>query len=477
MAEHRELRRDFSAVLPGARTVVAVAASYNARGDGVPPGDGDGPRGLIARYARGRDYHQAMRARLDLLADFIRRRAGCDVRARACVDSAPLLEREAGMAAGIGFIGKNTMLITPGVGSYTVLGELLVDLALPPDPPERPRCGRCRLCIDVCPTGAIVDEFTIDARRCISYLTIELRGPIPRELRPLVGDMIFGCDLCQEVCPFNTRAPDGTLAELRARPSLDAPALIPLLALAGRRYRRFVEGTALRRVRRGQLLRNVCVALGNSGDARAVLPLAGALRDRDHLVRGHAAWALGRLGGEIAATALGAARETEQDPWVREEIAASLAASGCDPCGPREHNRYRAPSEQPQPREPPSKPRSSASPSDSDSPSLASPPGTHAPATQVVPRAQVSARHGSIGTHDAVDGSQASFAPHVRSPQTSMQPPHSGSQIDPSGHSPPILHIAWAHTPPMQELPAGHTPGTPSGPSPHAAATPSTWKS
>jgi len=320
MAADREVRADVRRLLPGARTVITVVASYGADEADEPAA---GPRGFIARYARGADYHTALKSKLAELAEFVGRECGADVRARPFVDTAPLLEREAAHASGAGFIAKNTLLITPGIGSYTVLGELVVDVALPPDPPGRPRCGRCRLCISACPTGAIGEDRTLDARRCISYLTIELSGPIPREFRALMGDMIFGCDICQEICPYNASPPAASLVELRPRPGRSRPPLIPLLALNANQYKRFVRGTALRRVRRGQFLRNVCVALGNSGDPSALPSLERALGDRDPLVRGHAAWALGRLGG--GASALRARRAQEPEPWVLEEIDEAIA--------------------------------------------------------------------------------------------------------------------------------------------------------
>jgi len=321
MAVDREVRADVRRLLPGARTVITVVASYAADDPDEP--DARGPTGFIARYARGADYHTVLKGKLSLLAEFVRREAGADVHMRSFVDTAPLLEREFAHAGGAGFIARNTLLITPGVGSYTVLGELVADLALPPDPPARPRCGHCRLCIDACPTGAIGEDRTVDARRCISYLTIELQGPIPADLRPRMGDMIFGCDRCQEVCPYNAQAPETPLVELRPRPGRARPPLTLLLALGTAQYRRFVRGTALRRVRRGQLLRNVCVALGNSGDASVVPALERALEDRDPLVRGHAAWALGELGA--GGEALRVRRAREPEPWVRDELAAAIA--------------------------------------------------------------------------------------------------------------------------------------------------------
>jgi epoxyqueuosine reductase len=327
---HVQGRGDLCQLLAGARTAVVVALAY-ARPAGAPAGH-DGARALrgrVAGYARGRDYHLVLKERLFLLADEIAARAGREVGARPCVDSAPVLERDLAEAAGLGFTGKNTMLITPGLGSYTLLGELLLDVEVAATP-ARPRdvmqrCGACRACLDVCPTQAFPAPFVLDARRCVSYLTIEHRGSIPPELRPGLGDMIFGCDLCQDVCPFNRRAPDRHAPDpalAPATPEAGAPDLLRLLALGTHQMRRMVARTALRRVTREQLVRNACVALGNAGDARAVPALARQLEHRSAVVRGHAAWALGRLG---ATGPLAEALAHERDPEVAAELRAALA--------------------------------------------------------------------------------------------------------------------------------------------------------
>ena len=327
---HLEGRRDPRALLAGARTVVVVALGYGAP-DVVPLGTG--PRGVISRYARGLDYHGVLKEKLRALAGRLAQRLGREVAARPCVDTAPLLERDLAERAGVGFVAKNTMLIAPGLGSYVLLGELLLDVeasASEPPAPEasRKRCGECRACLDACPTGAFDDAFVLDARRCISYLTIELQGPIPTELRPAVGTRIFGCDVCQEVCPFNGAAAAGTAEPpapelLPTDPDRAHPPLLALLRLGAAQFRRYVEGTAMRRVRREQLLRNVCVALGNAGDPAAIPGLRDALRDRHWLVRAHAAWALGRLGDREG---LAAARPAEADPRVIAEIDAGAGS-------------------------------------------------------------------------------------------------------------------------------------------------------
>src|SRR6478609_5540122 len=326
-------RHDPRLLLSEAKTLIAVALAYPA-GAGLVPlrraEDGPPLTGIIARYARGEDYHDVMRKKLRRLADAVANLLGRPVLARHCVDTAPLLERAAAERAGLGFASKSTMTIIPGVGSYVMLGELLVDVEIAADAPMAPRCGTCQLCLDACPTGAIVDAHVVDARRCISYLTIESSGPIPRDLRPLIGNRVFGCDICQEVCPFNASAEGKPSApELAPRSNLAAPELIGLLELGSARYRQLVKGTALRRTHRAQLARNAAIALGNSKDARAVIPLARAVAAHSSgLVRGHAAWALGELGAaarEAAEQVLSCASEHDADPFVREEAALALA--------------------------------------------------------------------------------------------------------------------------------------------------------
>ncbi len=321
MAEHAG-RADPRSLLAEAKTLVVVALPYTRD---VP----DAPvlHGRVARYAMGRDYHLVMKEKLDALADAIAAMTGGQVMARACVDSAPILEREAAERAGVGFIAKSTMSIVPGIGSYVLLGELLVDVEVAPSAAERSRCGACTKCLSACPTGAIVDPQVVDARRCISYLTIELRGSIPRELRPLIGSWVYGCDICQEVCPFNASKQERPIApEMLPRVvSLD---LIRLLAMGSKEHRRLVKGSAMWRVSRNQLARNAAVALGNCADPRAVAPLAVALASHvSPIVRAHAAWALGRYRKTHpeADEALRRAELQESDAEARTEIQAALA--------------------------------------------------------------------------------------------------------------------------------------------------------
>ena len=317
-------RVDPRVVLSGARTVISASVPYY-RGDWPAP-EAAGPRGHIARYAWGRDYHKRIRSRLRRLARAIA--AICpEARWLAYVDTGPMLDRAWAERAGVGWIGKNTNVILQGKGSWFFLGEILTDLAIDPDPPARNHCGTCSRCIAACPTGAIVGPYQLDARRCISYLTIEHRGAIPLELRPLIGTRIFGCDDCQEVCPWNRFAVATSDPDFADRPEQQTPELIPLLSLDEDAFRARFQGTAILRAKRNGFVRNVAVALGNLGDRRSVAPLAKALEsDPDPLVRGHAAWALGRIGGDAPRSALtkAAARESSQD--VITEIQAALGA-------------------------------------------------------------------------------------------------------------------------------------------------------
>jgi epoxyqueuosine reductase len=317
-------RHDPRTLLPGARSLIVVALPYG-RGHAEGPTLGSNLlplTGLVARYARGADYHGVLKVRLRQLADRCAELSGRAVLARPCVDTAPLLEREAARRAGIGFTAKSTMTIVPGVGSYVLLGELLIDIELAPGTPIAPSCGSCRACLDRCPTSAFVDAYTLDARRCISYLTIELRGAIPRPLRPLIGRWVYGCDICQEVCPFNhSRHPTPGDLRLQARAELSDPDLVKLLELTTSAHRRLIRNSALGRVSRPRLQRNAAVALGNTRREEAVAPLARSLSGNPSaLVRGHVAWALGRIGTEPARAALASQRSVELDESVLEEI-------------------------------------------------------------------------------------------------------------------------------------------------------------
>jgi len=312
---------DPARALDAARSVLTLAAPYRAVFEADVAPDDDVPRGRIARYAWGRDYHRALEKPLKRLAAWLNERAP-GTRSRWLVDYGPLAERAFAARAGLGWFGKSTNLLVPGAGSWVLLADLLTTAALTPDAPLRKTCGSCTRCLDACPTGAIIGPYDLDNRLCISFQTIEQRGPIPRALRPLMGDWLFGCDVCQDACPVPSRAE--ALVDFRPA-SLDAvaPPLIPLLSLSETEFRARFAGRPLIRAKRDGLLRNACIALANRGDARALPALTAALReDPSPLVRGHAAWALGRL---KARAPLDAARRREPDASVRAEIDAALS--------------------------------------------------------------------------------------------------------------------------------------------------------
>ena len=294
-------REDPARILPGVRSVICVGLNYYP---GALPASlsHDPSRGLISNYTWGLDYHDLMIPRLEELAAFISAEAGREAAYRTYVDTGPVLERAYAAEAGLGFVGKNTCLIHPQMGSWLFLGEILVNIELDPTP-ERAKtsCGTCRRCLDACPTGALIAPYVLDARRCISYLTIELQGPIPPELRPLMGNWIYGCDICQTVCPWQRFAKPTRERSFRAaEPDRAAPVLLDLLEMNEETFRQRYKGSPIFRIGRRGLLRNVAVALGNWGDERAVPALARALTDAEPLVRGHAAWALERIGGQTA---------------------------------------------------------------------------------------------------------------------------------------------------------------------------------
>ncbi|NNF28528.1 MAG: tRNA epoxyqueuosine(34) reductase QueG [Gemmatimonadetes bacterium] len=307
----RTRRQDLRGTLAGFRSAVVVAQEY---GDETPgPVEHDPSRAIVARYARGRDYHSVLAARLEALSERMESEFG-GFNARAYVDTGPVLERELAQRAGLGWFGRNTMLIHPRSGSYAFLGVLLTDLSLDPTEAfQEDHCGTCTRCLEACPTGALLGRTesgapVMDARRCISYLTIELRGPIPEALRPAIGNRIFGCDICQEVCPFNQRfARKSREPAYDPHPDLDGVSMMALaerlLNMSGKQVQREFADSPLSRPGRKGLLRNLCVGLGNygssslgaAGEVRPVLERAG--RDRSELVREHAHWALDRIEG------------------------------------------------------------------------------------------------------------------------------------------------------------------------------------
>jgi epoxyqueuosine reductase len=322
MKRTEDLRRDPRKLVPWAVSVISVGMNYF-----TPlrrPEVTNEPRGWISRYAWGDDYHDLMKRKLESLLEAIRILHADPLEGRAFVDSGPVLERDCAGTAGIGWIGKNTQLISPKKGSWFFLGELFLSISLAYDRPIRDRCGKCDLCLKACPTGAFVGPYVLDARRCISYLTIELKGPIPRHLRPLVGNHIFGCDICQEVCPYNRKAQATAENAYAPRTGLYAPDLISLLSLTETEFRQRFRGSPVLRAKRRGFLRNVAVALGNLRSPEAVPALIRALDDEERLVREHVAWALGRIGSPPALAALKERLSVENDPEVKTEIGAAI---------------------------------------------------------------------------------------------------------------------------------------------------------
>ena len=299
MARHGALRARPAELVPGTLRVISVGLDYGRRDD-VEAWEtlADGQRAYVARYALGRDYHKLMRQRLQRLADRIAQEIG-PFGFRVFVDSAPVLERALARDAGLGWIGKHTCLIDRDGGSWFFLGEIYVDLPLPVDAPATAHCGTCTRCIDVCPTGAIVAPHRLDARRCISYLTIEHEGAIDEALRPLIGNRIFGCDDCQLVCPWNKFARRTDEPDFRVRNDLDRATLAELFAWSEEEFLRRTEGTAIRRSGHERWLRNIAVALGNAPTTPEVVE---ALRSRagseNAVVREHVRWALARHGAD-----------------------------------------------------------------------------------------------------------------------------------------------------------------------------------
>lgn len=292
LARNAEKRTDPTRVLAGAKSILVVAVAY-AGNDAPQPGLPG--RGVIARYARFKDYHDIMAERLKALTSQLNELAGADTRSLWYVDTGPILERDLAQRAGVGFVGKHTNLISRGLGNWFFLGEIITTAVLPPDNPEQNRCGKCTRCLTACPTNAITEPFNVDARKCISYLTIELKGSIPVALRPLIGNRIYGCDDCLAICPWNRFARDGSLMQSHARPDLEAPDLIELLGLDDAQFKTRFAGTPILRTKRRGLLRNVCVALGNLGDHRALPAVERACHDVEPLIREHAQWAKERI--------------------------------------------------------------------------------------------------------------------------------------------------------------------------------------
>ncbi len=351
-AERADVSCHPAALLPEAKSIIALAVFYlTEQPDEATLQGSAGPRGRISRYAWGDDYHEIIKPKLQQFAgwlrEYARHEAGDEldeVETRLFVDTGRMVDRAVAQRAGLGWYGKNTNILTKGWGSWVFLAEIVTNLPLAADDAIKTTCGSCEICLHACPTNALPKPYELDTPRCISFLTIELRGSIPLELRPLMGNLIFGCDICQEVCPVNkvaetrlglrTRKGEGARAqpvtfhprqEFRPRAGIgSSPELIPLLSLSEEAFRERFRRSPIKRAKRRGLLRNVCVALGNSGDPLAVPALVGALQDNEPLVRGHAAWALGRIAGEQAVDALRNALANELDAEVVKEIRYAL---------------------------------------------------------------------------------------------------------------------------------------------------------
>lgn len=288
MGRGEEKRCDPDKVLPGVRSVIVVALNYFQGQE--PPRHGM-TTGRIARYAWGDDYHEVMLEKLEKLSVFLSEQGGTQ---KCYVDTGPILERDHAAEAGVGWHGKSTMLIDPKLGTWFFLGEILTTLELPADTPQEPRCGSCQRCIVACPTGAITEPHRLDARRCISYLTIELKGSIPLELRPLIGDRIYGCDDCLDACPWNRFASASREAAFAAGPAIGMQ-LRDYLALDEAKFRDLFRQSPIKRIKRGGFLRNVCVALGNVGSREDLPALELAAVDPEPLIAEHAAWAIAQI--------------------------------------------------------------------------------------------------------------------------------------------------------------------------------------
>jgi epoxyqueuosine reductase len=283
----RTRRADPRQILPECRSILVLATPYNPP---LPPEEGPGVSGRIAAYARNEDYHDVLPKRMQELVQFIEAQVGGPVANRWYTDTGPILERDLAQRAGIGWIGKNTCLIHPRHGSYFLLSEILLDLPLEPDPPfTTDHCGSCTRCIEACPTDCILPDRTLDARRCISYLTIELKDDIPEELRDQIGDWVFGCDICQQVCPWNRFAGEGDPAFGKENP---LASLTGELSISPQEFNQRFKGSPVKRAKRRGYLRNVAIALGNSGDLIALPVLQKALKDEEPMVREHTQWAI-----------------------------------------------------------------------------------------------------------------------------------------------------------------------------------------
>jgi epoxyqueuosine reductase len=324
-AERAAVASDVHHLVPAARSIISLAMSYLGSDAYLPSTPGT-PRGRVARYAWGRDYHPVLLQQTARFIDELRRRYGHTDARKGMVDTARIVDRAVAQRAGVGWYGKNTCILTHSHGSWVFLAEVVTDLELAPDRPLRTTCGACTRCMPACPTGALIRPGVMDVGRCISYLTIEERGAIAADLRAAMGDWIFGCDVCQEVCPVNSKAPAAARPEFGPAHGIGpSPELLPLLTLTPEEFAARFAGTPIKRAKRDGLLRNVCIALGNIGDPVAIPALGTVLADDPApLVRAHAAWALGRWPDVAAHRLLDAARRREGEDAVRSEIELAL---------------------------------------------------------------------------------------------------------------------------------------------------------
>ena len=317
-----EKRLDPRNLVPAARSALCVALRYHPLQDEVPVAGDLWPN--VARYARGEDYHHLMQERLNRLAERIEETyPGLPL--RGYVDTGPILERELAARAGLGAIGKNTNLLLPEGGSWILLGELFLSCGFDPDPPIADLCGSCTMCLDACPTGALPEAYRLDSRRCISYWTIEHRGPIPIDTRSKLGPWVFGCDICQEVCPLNEDPAPVDHKALRLPAERSTLDLVGLLLIGRNRYVETFRRSPLKRAKQSGLRRNAAIAMGNSGDAGYLAALETALRSDDVVVRSHSAWAIGRIGGDRASQILADRLSAEEDDSVLSELRQALA--------------------------------------------------------------------------------------------------------------------------------------------------------
>ena len=321
--ESRVIRgTDPATLLPEAKSIISVGMNYYQ--DREPDSNNHRPMGKVAVYAWGKDYHKVVKKRMKLLVDNISNVLGTSFKSRWYIDDGPMLDRAVARRSGVGWIGKNTNLLSPQLGSWVFLGQIITDLELDIDLPLKKHCGTCSRCIDECPTKAITDPYTIDNSRCISHLTIENRGSIPTELRDSIGEWVFGCDICQDVCPVNVKSQVSKepLFKVNTKQSLD---LINLLTMSEHQFREDFAGTPIMRAKYHGMQRNACIVLGNIGSPDSIPALTHALKSDSPIVRGHSAWALGKIGGHASEMALREQLSVETDPEVINEI--STAAS------------------------------------------------------------------------------------------------------------------------------------------------------